>query len=342
MKSLSRSMLTTADTVLTIAQLLLVMCLTLGYTGSMLRIARGQYASPNSLKAGGERIWVLLRTRLLQMLIMTAAAFALCFLVINVCLLTPLSNRVIAVMGTVSAEELLSNGLALIALYSAMLPIILIYLVALVPLLWYFSCTYRMVDYLLIDRPQLGAFGVLRESRRMMQGNMKMMLRVDLSFWWYYLLQALVSVLVGTKVGDLIAKTPLGADPIVGTPIRIFCSTMVSGLISCTLLLVLDRSKFINKAITALNMYLTENQSFRQIAYDFETYAARIAAVDVEQFRKDTESFQNIADEIYMADDDEELEGILVAAFEALAIPAPWSGDFDEFMGNPNNKLIFG
>lgn len=207
----TRSMLTTADTVLTIAQLLLVMCLTLGYTGSMLRIARGQYASPNSLKAGGERIWVLLRTRLLQMLIMTAAAFALCFLVINVCLLTPLSNRVIAVMGTVSAEELLSNGLALIALYSAMLPIMLIYLVALVPLLWYFSCTYRMVDYLLIDRPQLGAFGVLRESRRMMQGNMKMMLRVDLSFWWYYLLQALVSVLVYLNM--VLALFAIGLPP---------------------------------------------------------------------------------------------------------------------------------
>lgn len=207
----TRSMLTTADTVLTIAQLLLVMCLTLGYTGSMLRIARGQYASPNSLKAGGERIWVLLRTRLLQMLIMTAAAFALCFLVVNVCLLTPLSNRVIAVMGTVSAEELLSNGLALIAFYSAMLPIILIYLVALVPLLWYFSCTYRMVDYLLIDRPQLGAFGVLRESRRMMQGNMKMMLRVDLSFWWYYLLQALVSVLIYLNM--VLAPFAIGLPP---------------------------------------------------------------------------------------------------------------------------------
>ncbi len=207
----TRSMLTTADTVLTIAQLLLVMCLTLGYTGSMLRIARGQYASPNSLKSGGERIWVLLRTRLLQMLIMTAAAFALCFLVVNVCLLTPLSNRVIAVMSTVSAEELLSNGLALIALYSAMLPIILIYLVALVPLLWYFSCTYRMVDYLLIDRPQLGAFGVLRESRRMMQGNMKMMFRVDLSFWWYYLLQALVSVLIYLNM--VLALFAIGLPP---------------------------------------------------------------------------------------------------------------------------------
>lgn len=207
----TRSMLTTADTVLTIAQLLLVMCLTLGYTGSMLRIARGQYASPNSLKAGGERIWVLLRTRLLQMLIMTAAAFALCFLVVNVCLLTPLSNRMIAVMGTVSAEALLADDLALMGLYSAMLPIMLIYLVALVPLLWYFSCTYRMVDYLLIDRPQLGAFGVLRESRRMMQGNMKMMLRVDLSFWWYYLLQALVSVLVYLNM--VLALFAIGLPP---------------------------------------------------------------------------------------------------------------------------------
>lgn len=207
----TRSMLTTADTVLTIAQLLLVMCLTLGYTGSMLRIARGQYASPNSLKAGGERIWVLLRTRLLQMLIMTAAAFALCFLVVNVCLLTPLSNRMIAVMGTVSAEALLADDLALMGLYSAMLPIMLIYLVALVPLLWYFSCTYRMVDYLLIDRPQLGAFGVLRESRRMMQGNMKMMLRVDLSFWWYYLLQALVSVLIYLNM--VLALFAIGLPP---------------------------------------------------------------------------------------------------------------------------------
>lgn len=207
----TRSMLTTADTVLTIAQLLLVMCLTLGYTGSMLRIARGQYASPNSLKAGGERIWVLLRTRLLQMLIMTAAAFALCFLVVNVCLLTPLSNRMIAVMSTVSAEVLLADDLALMGLYSAMLPIMLIYLVALVPLLWYFSCTYRMVDYLLIDRPQLGAFGVLRESRRMMQGNMKMMLRVDLSFWWYYLLQALVSVLVYLNM--VLAPFAIGLPP---------------------------------------------------------------------------------------------------------------------------------
>ncbi len=149
------------------------------------------------------------------------------------------------------------------------------------------------------------------------------------------------SVLVGTKVGDLIAKTPIGADPTVGAPVRIFCSTMVSGLISCTMLLVLDRSKFINKTITAFNMYLTEDQSFRQIAYDFEAYAAQIAAIDVELFCGETDKYQNIADAIYMADNEEELADILVTAFEATAIPTPWSGDFDEFMSNPDNKLKF-
>ena len=150
------------------------------------------------------------------------------------------------------------------------------------------------------------------------------------------------SVLVGNKVGDLIAKTPLGTDPTVGAPTRIFCSTMVSGLISCTMLLCLDRSKFINKTITALNMYLTEDQTFGQIAYEFETYAAQIIDLDVELFRADTKNFQSTADKIYMAGDDEELDGILMNAFDALAIPTPWAGDFDEFMSDPNNKLVFG
>ena len=43
-----------------------------------------------------------------------------------------------------------------------------------------------------------------------------------------------------------------------------------------------------------------------------------------------------------MADDDEELESILMSSFETLGITVPWSGDFDEFMGNPENKLVFG
>lgn len=42
-----------------------------------------------------------------------------------------------------------------------------------------------------------------------------------------------------------------------------------------------------------------------------------------------------------MANDDEELDGILMNAFETLAIQTPRTVDFDEFMSNPNIKLVF-
>lgn len=195
----TRSALSTASSALTIAYMLLTLCLTLGYAAAMLRIARGQFASVNTLKAGLERIWLLLRTRLLQGIILIAMSFALCLLVVNIYVLTPFANQLTAAMlplmgdGVLTTEAIMSVWESA---YGAMLPITIIYLAALLVLLWFFSCTYRMVDYLLIDRPQLGAFGALRESRRMMRGNMKMMLRVDLSFWWYYLLQFVVGCLV--------------------------------------------------------------------------------------------------------------------------------------------------
>lgn len=196
----TRSALSTASSALTIAYMLLTICLTLGYTAAMLRIARGQFTSVNTLKAGLERIWLLLRTRLLQGIILVAMSFALCLFVANIYVLTPFSNQLIAAMLPLMEDGAVLTSDAIMSVwesaYGAMLPITIIYLAALLVLLWFFSCTYRMVDYLLIDRPQLGAFGALRESRRMMHGNMKMMFRVDLSFWWYYLLQFIVGCLV--------------------------------------------------------------------------------------------------------------------------------------------------
>ena len=149
-------------------------------------------------------------------------------------------------------------------------------------------------------------------------------------------------VLAGNTVGDLIGKIPIGADPTIGKAVCVFCSTLVSGLISCTLLLCLDRSKFINKTIAALNMYMTDDQSFRQLAADFAMYAAQIADIDVEKFCLETDRYQNVADEINAALDEEDLHEILESAFEDMQMNTPWTGDFDSFMANPQNKLVFG
>ena len=194
----TRAVLSTATVVVTIAQLLLEEGLALGYCAAMLRIARGQYASGSTLKAGLERLWLLVRTRLLEGVILTAMSFALCMVVVNIYMLTPFSNRlVLSMMPLVEAGELTTE--AMLSLwstdYQVLLPVTVLYVVALIPLLWYFSAVYRLVDYLLIEKPQLGALGALQESRRRMRGSKRMLLRVDLSFWWYYLLQAATKVL---------------------------------------------------------------------------------------------------------------------------------------------------
>lgn len=194
----TRAVLSTATVVVTIAQLLLEEGLALGYCAAMLRIARGQYASGSTLKAGLERLWLLVRTRLLEGVILTAMSFALCMVVVNIYMLTPFSNRlVLSKMPLVEAGELTTEAMLSLwsTAYQVLLPVTVLYVVALIPLLWYFSAVYRLVDYLLIEKPQLGALGALRESRRRMRGSMRMLLRVDLSFWWYYLLQAATKVL---------------------------------------------------------------------------------------------------------------------------------------------------
>ena len=194
-----RSALTTANTVLPIVYALLSVCLALGYCAAMLRIARGQYVSVNTLRAGPERIWVLLRTKILEAVILMAMTIALLFLSINVYMMTPLATKFITALAPLMEEGTLSTDAVLAAADSALgtvLPFFIVYFAVLLVLLWYFFAVYRMVDYLLIEKPQLGAIGALRESRKLMRGNMMMMLRVDLSFWWYYLLQLVTSVLL--------------------------------------------------------------------------------------------------------------------------------------------------
>lgn len=195
----TRAVLSTANVVVTIAQLLLVEGLALGYCAAMLRIARGQYASGSTLKAGLERLWLLVRTRLLEGVILTAMSFALCMVVVNIYMLTPFSNRlVLSMVPLAEAGELTTEAMLSLwsTAYQVLLPVTILYVVALIPLLWYFSAVYRLVDYLLIEKPQLGALGALRESRRRMRGSKRMLLRVDLSFWWYYLLQAATKALL--------------------------------------------------------------------------------------------------------------------------------------------------
>ncbi len=149
------------------------------------------------------------------------------------------------------------------------------------------------------------------------------------------------SILLGTAVGELISKTPLGMAPLIGDIVTGFCSLLVSGLASCTLLVFLDRSKFINKLVDKLNSIPTEANNYREIADAMELLAAKLSNLDISLFKEATSKYASVAEEIDKCEDENELNKLLLSTYKELGIKIPWDGDFDSFMGNRNNRLVF-
>lgn len=191
-----RSMLSTVETVASVGQSIVSMCLNLGFIAAMLRIARRQYASPMTLKAGFERFGVLLRKNIFLGLLYCGAGVAAFYLAVGLFLFSPLSARfmgaVIPMMeqANYDPQVLIANEEFVVSMLPAMVPMFILYGIFVIAAIALISYRYRMVDYLLIEKPQLGALGAMRESQRMMRGNKIAMFKIDLSFWWYYLAMA--------------------------------------------------------------------------------------------------------------------------------------------------------
>lgn len=188
----TRSVLSALQTMLPLVQSVVVMCLELGYVAAMLRVARGQYTSPQTLRLGFDRFWVLLRFTLIESMLFMGIGFACIYLGIMIYLMTPLSASVMELlMPYVSQNTILDAGIVISdTLYDQLMPSLtpaflicgLLYAVAAVPLMY----RLRMAGYVIIDKPGLGAMAALRESRKMMKGNCISLFRLDISMWWYY------------------------------------------------------------------------------------------------------------------------------------------------------------
>ncbi len=197
-----RSTLSAVQAMLPIVQSLVGMCLGVGYLSAMLRVARGQYASANSLRLGFDRFWTLLRLTLARTLIVMAVGGAASYLGAAVYVLSPLSRPVMELLAPMMENTtVLGGGLVLSEglyeqLSAVMWPAVLIcmgaFFAAVTPVLY----QYRMAEYVLIDKPGLGAMAVLRESRMMMRRNRFRLFLLDVRQWPYYL-----AILAATAVG---------------------------------------------------------------------------------------------------------------------------------------------
>lgn len=195
----ARSVLSALQSMLPLVQSLAAVCLEVGYIAAMLRIARGQYSSPNTLRLGFARFWTLLRCSVFQGLIYAGLAVSAVYLASMVFVMSPWSQSFMEAMTTLMPQASLMNSqvaldeATVMQLIPHMLPMFLMAAIAACVFIIPVSLRFRMVNYVIIDKPALGAMAALRESRNMMRGNCLKLLKLELSYWWYFIVLLLIS-----------------------------------------------------------------------------------------------------------------------------------------------------
>lgn len=189
-----RSILSTIRSVLPILQNLVLLCLELGFLNAMIRMARGLYTSPQSLRAGIPRFWAAIRCSLLLSFRYFLVGVCSFYLAIMIFTITPLSDEAIAILEplvdqmTVMDTELVLEEAVVVQLVDSMTPAFILWavllLISVVPVFY----RYRLANYVLMDKPAYGALMALGESKVLTRKNCFALFKLDLSLWWYYLL----------------------------------------------------------------------------------------------------------------------------------------------------------
>ena len=181
-----RVMLSTAVSVLQMLFNLVLPFWQIGFLYAAMQIVRGKSAGPDSLREGFRQAWLVLKTQLLLSLFACGLIFACYYAAYTIYLMTPLSKDLMTAMMGTDVDAMMA------AMEEALLPIGLLMLPPLLVVGLWFSYRIRLVDYVLMDAPGVGAMAVIRRSWKLMKGNFGKLLKLDLSFWWFYALEILL------------------------------------------------------------------------------------------------------------------------------------------------------
>ena len=229
-----RSVLTTAQSLLSMSTVVLIPFWKLGYMACTLKFTRGQRAEDKTLLTGFRRFGPALRMMALRYILMGAISFVVMYIGISVLSVTPLGAPLLAVID--GQEEAILAGTAseelMLAASESMMPLLIAAgvccVLALLPVIY----RLRLAEYRVVDEPRCGARASLRESARLMRRHGWSLVALDLSFWWYYLGLIVAIVLC---YGDMILAV-LGVALPFGTEAAFFIFYVI-GLLAQVLLL---------------------------------------------------------------------------------------------------------
>lgn len=219
-----RSVLETLQNMLQVISVAFSLFWTLGLVASVLRWSRGGPAEDRDLLAGFRHWGPVFRSALLKMFIALAVVLLASQVSSVVYSMTPLSKELLSIV------ENMMNDLTYMPTDAQLLDAMVSYLpflgvsLALFGLPVYYRL--RMMDYALMDEPEKGAFHAMRMSLLMTQRNCVKLFKLDVSFWWFYLLE-LATLLV--YYGDVVLHLA-GVDVGVSSEVLLFIAC-IAGLV---------------------------------------------------------------------------------------------------------------
>ena len=202
-----RSILTTIQSMLRLTQAVLLPFWQIGYTYYTLQVAQGKPAGISDLTEGFRRFGPVLRLKMLMAGMAVLLIFASTYVSSMLFMLTPwaapMMQRMEELMASPMDDQAFLEEIVAMA-EDITVPVMVIFSLCFLAGSIFLFFRFRLAELWLMDHPQGGALAALRESHDLMRGNWKAMLRIDLSFWWFYLLEVLVTVLC---YGDVVLGT---------------------------------------------------------------------------------------------------------------------------------------
>lgn len=196
-----RTVLETVQNMLQVLSLAFSFFWGIGLTAISLRWSQGNRADKGDLVAGLRHFGPVLRTGILRMLIYFSVVFLGFQLASMVFAMSPASANTMAIIDQMTSDSTyVPSEEALMDAMLSFLPFLgIVMAVLIIPL----SYRLRMADYVLMDQPKRGAFFAIRTSLLLTRRNCLKLLKLDLSFWWFYMLEAIV---LAVYYGDVLLQ----------------------------------------------------------------------------------------------------------------------------------------
>lgn len=197
----TRSVLTFIRSVLELGSNLALPFWQMGFLFAAMGLARKEAVQPTSLLEGFRKFGPVLRLTIYKSLLITASVLLCVYASILVFSFLPTAQLMMDTV-EVAYQRALAEGLEEVIftdgewqqLMIQCVPMLLIFgalsLVLVLPTVY----RYRMAEYALLDAPEKGARMAVFTSRKLMFCNRMALLKLDLSFWWYYVALILIGI----------------------------------------------------------------------------------------------------------------------------------------------------